>query len=188
MRLNDPHADASLASAGVPLADAAAVVLLLHGRGGSAADILSLGPHLEAGGTPRFAFRALGSGRELRRYPGSFLLPREQNQPHLSSALGAVHRTLDRLAEQAPETPVVVLGFSQGACLAAEFVFRAPGRVTGLVCLTGGLIGDQIEAGGPAAGSAGTPNPPHRRRPRIHTSRGRGSNKPQRRTAAPEPT
>ena len=68
-----------------------------------------------------------------------------------------MHRTLDRLAEQAPETPVVVLGFSQGACLAAEFVFRAPGRVTGLICLTGGLIGNQIEAAGPAAGSAGTP-------------------------------
>ena len=126
------------------------MVLLLHGRGGSAADILSLAPHLDPGG--RLAFRApQAAGNSW--YPGSFLLPREQNQPHLASALSLVHRAIDGLTAAAPAGRVFVLGFSQGACLAAESVFSRGGAepLGGVVCLTGGLIGDavRIPEGGP---------------------------------------
>ena len=164
----DPHADAPLRSAGAPLGEASAVVLLLHGRGGSAEDILSLAPHLDPGGEGRLAFRApQASGSTW--YPGSFLLPRGQNQPHLSSALSLVHRTIDDLTAQVPPAHVVVLGFSQGACLAAESVFSRGGSepLGGVVCLTGGLIGDAVRIpevtprldGMPVLLSGGDPDP-----------------------------
>ncbi|BAM04940.1 alpha/beta hydrolase [Phycisphaera mikurensis] len=154
----DPHATAPLGSAGTPLGDASGVVLLLHGRGGSAADILSLAPHLDPGGRGKLAFRApQASGNTW--YPGSFLLPRDRNQPHLSSALSLVHRTIDKLTAAVPAARVFVVGFSQGACLAAESVFRRAERepLGGVVGFTGGLIGERVEVPEAPAALDGVP-------------------------------
>jgi phospholipase/carboxylesterase len=75
-------------------------------------------------------------------YPNSFLAPMERNEPWLSSALELVASIIEKLAdEDVAHTKVAILGFSQGACLATEFVARNPIRYGGLVAFTGGLIG-----------------------------------------------
>jgi predicted esterase len=75
-------------------------------------------------------------------YPNSFMAPIDQNEPELTSALQVVDDTLARIAEAGPpEEQVVLLGFSQGACLAAEYAARHPQRYGGVVALSGGLIG-----------------------------------------------
>jgi predicted esterase len=123
---------------GAPLQNAAGPVVLLHGRGGSAEDILSLAPSISYPGVAYLAPQAAGH----TWYPNSFLAPIEQNEPWLSSALGRI-ATILKTADDAgiPSTRVVVCGFSQGACLATEFVARNPIRYAALIAFTGGLIG-----------------------------------------------
>ena len=139
-------------------------VILLHGRGGSAEDILSLAQELYL---PQLAYLAPQAFQNTW-YPNSFLAPVEQNQPWLSSALNKVGATL-RMAEDAgiPAEHVVIGGFSQGACLATEFVASNPRRYAGLIALTGGLIGPLGSdlshtgdlAGTPAFFGTGDPDP-----------------------------
>lgn len=132
---NDPHAESRVLSAGKPLAQAAGAVILLHGRGGSADDILSLAAPMNA---PNLAFLAPEAAGNTW-YPNSFLAPRETNEPWLSSAL-------DRIATLIAETGlpperIVLAGFSQGACLASTFVASQPARYAGMIALTGGIVG-----------------------------------------------
>jgi phospholipase/carboxylesterase len=139
-------------------------MILLHGRGASAEDILSLGQVL---GGPEFAYLAPQAANHTW-YPYSFLAPLEQNEPFLSSALDRVE-SLVQLAIAAGIAPdkTVVAGFSQGACLATEFVARHPRRYAGLVAFTGGLIGPPDSdlthsgdlAGTPALFGSGDPDP-----------------------------
>jgi predicted esterase len=125
--------------AGAELDHARGVVVLLHGRGGSARDILSLARELtqDAG----IAFLA-PQAEDSTWYPLSFLAPREHNEPKLSKALATVDAVVRR-AEAAGITrdQVVIAGFSQGACLATEYVASNPARYAGLIAFTGGLIG-----------------------------------------------
>lgn len=142
---SDPHGHQSLHAAGAKLADARSAILLVHGRGGSAADILELGRQLAAGpdaaGTALLAPEAHGG----TWYPESFLAPIARNEPWLSSALRRLERVLDDIdAAGLTTSSVVVAGFSQGACLAAEFVARHPTRYRGLLAFTGGLIGPPL--------------------------------------------
>ena len=142
----DTRLDQDAEVAGAALADAAAAVVLLHGRGGSPDDILPLGRHLTS--RPDVALlapRAAGG----TWYPLSFLAPRSRNEPHLSAALETVARLVGHAAEAVGARNVAVVGFSQGACLAAEFVARRPAAYAGLVCFTGGLIGDTLDASYP---------------------------------------
>ncbi len=150
----DPHRDQPVLRSGVPLTEAAAVLILLHGRGASAEDILSLG---EAFGQPQFAYLAPQAANNTW-YPHSFLAPLEQNEPYLSSALAKIRATL-KLATAAgiPLQRIVVCGFSQGACLATEFVARHPHRYGGLIAFTGGLIGPLESAFNYAGDLAGMP-------------------------------
>jgi predicted esterase len=75
-------------------------------------------------------------------YPQRFLAPLEQNEPHLTSALGVVAELLEELlARGIPRERVVLVGFSQGACLALEFAARHPHRYGGVAGLSGALIG-----------------------------------------------
>ena len=137
-----PHGGIPVLAAGADLADADAVVVLLHGRGATAAGLLALADDLDP--TGRIAFLApQAAGRTW--YPQSFLAPLDQNEPSLSSALAAVADVLGQ-TEAAGISParVALLGFSQGACLAAEVTAREPMRVGGLVALTGGLVGPSI--------------------------------------------
>lgn len=138
MKEPNPHAGVRVFREGPPLEEAAAAAILLHGRGGSAGDVLGLARAL---GEPRLACLAPQAAGNAW-YPESFLAPLERNEPWLSSALGVVRRLLDMLAEAgilAERT--LLLGFSQGACLALEFAARNGTRYGGVAGLAGGLIG-----------------------------------------------
>src|SRR5271163_1589146 len=126
---SDPHGDGPVRQLGKPLDQASGAVILLHGRGGSAEDILSLARGFYF---PRLAFLApQAAGNSW--YPNSFLAPVAQNEPWLTSALRKVETTL-RMAIDAgiPANRIVVGGFSQGACMATEFVAGHPQRYGGL--------------------------------------------------------
>jgi phospholipase/carboxylesterase len=160
----DPHKEGSVHHFGAALEEAAGAVILLHGRGGSAEDILSLA---EAMYNPRLAYLAPQAAGSTW-YPNSFLAPRESNEPWLSSALRKVESVLDlAIAAGIPRERVVIGGFSQGACLSTEFVATHPARYAGVIALTGGLIGplgsDVSHAGDlegmPAFFGSGDPDP-----------------------------
>lgn len=132
------HRGGSLLAAGDPVATARGAVILIHGRGASAESILTLVPELA---TPGLAYLAPQASNGSW-YPFSFLMPLERNEPFLSAALAAVGDLLARLAAAGiPAERTVLLGFSQGACLASEFVARNGRRYGGLIAFSGGLIG-----------------------------------------------
>jgi predicted esterase len=135
---SDPHQGQRVVAAGVQLETAAAVMILIHGRGATAESILQLAGELAH---PEFAFLA-PQAAGYAWYPQSFLAPIQQNEPFLSSALRLVGTVVEdtRRAGLPPER-LMVLGFSQGACLTLEFVARNPHRYGGVAALTGGLIG-----------------------------------------------
>jgi phospholipase/carboxylesterase len=141
-------------TAGSDVGEAAAVALLLHGRGGSADDMLALARRLELPGMAYLALPAPGG----TWYPERFLAPLARNQPHLDRALARIERTVCALeARGRPRARIALVGFSQGACLACTYLFRHPARWGALAALTGGLIGPP-ETTFPISGSfAGTP-------------------------------
>lgn len=124
-------------TAGRPLGQARVAAILLHGRGGTAQDILSLEAELNLSAFTYLAPQAEGNSW----YPQSFLAPVQQNQPQLDAALATVDALLLELWEQGISPHNVVLaGFSQGACLALEYASRGRTRVGGVVALSGALI------------------------------------------------
>jgi predicted esterase len=136
-RKDDPHGGSEEVWWGPALAEAENAVVLIHGRGDSARGILALAPELQ---TPRTAFlapQAVG----FSWYPYSFLSEAELNEPWLSSALDRVEAAVTAVATVIPEERVVLMGFSQGACLALEFAARNARRYAGVVAFSGGLIG-----------------------------------------------
>jgi phospholipase/carboxylesterase len=154
----DPHATTPVHHAGAALEVADGVVILLHGRGGSAEDILSLKeamePELDGRRLAWLAPQAVGHSW----YPNSFLAPRETNEPYLSSALGRVGSLVEFAAESGIRSERVVIGgFSQGACLSTEFVASHPARYAGLIAFTGGLVGPLGSSLAHSGDLAGTP-------------------------------
>lgn len=149
-----PHQGQPVLSAGAPLGQARAAMLMAHGRGASAASILTLADELQR---PDFAYLApQAAGGSW--YPYSFLAPIAQNEPGISSGLAALAAALDTIAAAGiPPERVVLLGFSQGACLALEFSARHAQRYGGVVGLSGGLIGPDETPRDYAGGLAGTP-------------------------------
>lgn len=134
----DPHRGQAVLAAGRPLAEAAAAVVMLHGRGATAGDILTLAPELQRPDLAYLAPQAAG----YTWYPYSFLAPVESNEPWLSSALAILAELLSRIAaEGIPPERTVLLGFSQGACLSLEFAARNARRHGGVIGFSGGLIG-----------------------------------------------
>lgn len=135
---SDPHANGRLLTAGPAVEQARGVVVMIHGRGASAESILSLRGELGVEGLAAMAPQAAGS----TWYPLSFLAPMEQNQPYLDSALRRIDAVVnDLLARGVAPEKIALLGFSQGACLASEYVARHPRTYGAVVILTGGLIG-----------------------------------------------
>lgn len=135
---HDPHRRAQVCRAGAHLEEADCALILLHGRGRKAERTLLLARRLEH---PDFAFLA-PQAAERSWYPGSFLAPIEENQPWLSSSLTVLDRIIDDLGTAGIAAERVLLfGFSQGACLAAEYAARRPRRYGGLACIIGGLFG-----------------------------------------------
>ena len=161
---SNPHEKGILLSAGSTLADAAGALILLHGRGGSARDILGLGQAISPSGWAMLAPQAAGQ----TWYPYSFLAPREENEPYLSSALERVRTMVESaLAAGILADKIAIAGFSQGACLATEFAGRNPRRYGAVLAFTGGLIGPAGAsitltgdlAGTPVLFSSGDPDP-----------------------------
>lgn len=135
---NQLHRGQPVYTAGERLSNAWAAMVLIHGRGASASDILMLGEELYH---PQFAYLAPQAAGNTW-YPYSFLTPIAQNEPWLTSALEAVAAVVQQIEEAGIDASRIVLGgFSQGACLASEFAARNPRRYGGLLVFSGGLIG-----------------------------------------------
>jgi len=132
------HQGQPVLTAGAELDGAGAAMVMIHGRGATARDILTLAPELDQPGWAFLAPQAAGS----TWYPYPFTAPIEQNEPWLSSALGVVGEVLARIAAAGiPPERTVLLGFSQGACLTLEYAARNARRYGGVAGLSGGLIG-----------------------------------------------
>lgn len=149
-----PHQGQPLATAGRPLREAAAAMIMVHGRGATAASILELARELASPELAYVAPQAAG----YTWYPYSFLAPLERNEPGLSSGLARLSEVLDLLRAQGiPPERTILLGFSQGACLTLELAARNPRRYGGIVGLSGGLIGPPGTPRSYAGSFAGTP-------------------------------
>jgi phospholipase/carboxylesterase len=135
--MDGPHQGQKVLAAGEPLDKARAAMILVHGRGASAEDIMTLGAELMNPGFAYLAPQAAGSAW----YPLPFTAPMEDNEPYLSSALEALASLLATVEKTIPTHRVILLGFSQGACLTLEFAARHARRYGGVVGLSGGLIG-----------------------------------------------
>jgi predicted esterase len=120
------------------VSEARLAIILLHGRGASADDVLSLGSQFGVGDVAYVAPQAAGHSW----YPYSFLAPIEQNEPGISSAFRVLSRIVDDLEQQGiPSDRIGLVGFSQGACLALEFAARHARSYVAVIGLSGGLIG-----------------------------------------------
>lgn len=138
MRSLTPHQGQPVARAGRPVSQARAAMILVHGRGADAASILTLAAELPHPDLAYLAPQAAG----YTWYPYSFLAPIERNEPGLSSALQAVRDLVAEVeAAGLPAGAIFLGGFSQGACLALEFVARHPRRYAGVFGFSGGFIG-----------------------------------------------
>jgi predicted esterase len=132
------HQGQPVLAAGAALAGAHAALVMVHGRGATAANILTFAGELARPGLTVLAPQAAGN----TWYPESFLAPLAANEPHLSSALALLGTVLAQIgAVGIPAERTVLLGFSQGACLALEYAARHARRYGGLVGWSGGLIG-----------------------------------------------
>ena len=144
----------NIIAAGKDLTSAERALILVHGRGGTAADILTLAAHLPVKDYALLAPQATGNSW----YPNSFLAPPADNQPWLGSALDVLAAVVaDIVAAGIGQRRIYFAGFSQGACLTLEFTARNGGRYGGVAAFTGGLIGDRIYAEHYKGDFAGTP-------------------------------
>jgi predicted esterase len=136
-----PHAGQPVLTGGTPLEEASTVLVLAHGRGASADDMIGLGRALHEPGVAVLAPQAAG----FAWYPERFIAPIERNEPWLSSALGRVDAVVRQALDAGiPATRIILGGFSQGACLATEYVARQAslrGPLGGVLGFSGGLIG-----------------------------------------------
>ncbi|GAB1445696.1 dienelactone hydrolase family protein [Flammeovirgaceae bacterium] len=144
----------NIQTAGKPIEEAKQVLIMIHGRGANARDILGLSSHLNVAEYALFAPEATNN----IWYPYSFMAHPEENEPWLSSALHLLKEVVDEVTEQGITFEnIYFLGFSQGACLALEFVTRHAKKWGGVVAFTGGLIGDKIYQENYSGNFNGTP-------------------------------
>jgi predicted esterase len=135
---SDPHGARPVLHAGVPLGEARLAVIMMHGRGASAGDMLGLAEALRVNDVAYLAPDAAGS----TWYPYPFMSPLAANEPALSSALRKIESVVAAIGEEGfPPDKVVLMGFSQGACLSLEFAARHARRYAAVAGLSGGLIG-----------------------------------------------
>ena len=148
------HSDQPVLGIGPAVEEAAAVMIMVHGRGASAQDILGLTTELNAESMTFVAPQAANN----TWYPYSFLEPMEKNEPYLSSALGQLTGLVTSMEESGvPAERIILLGFSQGACLSTEFAARNARRYGGVCGLSGGLIGPPGTSRDYAGSLDGTP-------------------------------
>jgi phospholipase/carboxylesterase len=154
MREPGPHQGEALVTAGTAVEAANAALILVHGRGATAQSIVQMGEKIHGDGLALLAPQAARN----TWYPNSFLAPVEDNEPGRTSGLRAVADAVETAAENGiARERVLLLGFSQGACLASEFVARNPRRYGGLAALSGGLIGETVDPASYEGDIEGTP-------------------------------
>ncbi|MEZ4900955.1 MAG: phospholipase [Spirosomataceae bacterium] len=128
--------------AGQPLAQAKRVLIMTHGRGANAPSILTLAQELDVADFALVAPQATAN----TWYPYSFLAPETQNEPGLSAGLALLETLVAQIMDLGfSTTQIYLLGFSQGACLTAEFVARNAQPFGGVFILSGGVIGETIQ-------------------------------------------
>ncbi|MDR2272908.1 MAG: phospholipase, partial [Sphingobacterium sp.] len=128
-------------TAGHNLENAEKVLIMVHGRGGSATDILSMSSYLNVGDYALLAPQA----DNYTWYPHSFMAPEQSNEPWLSSAVQVITNTVQLALDKGIKTEnIYFFGFSQGACLTLEFLAQHAQRYGGAVAIIGGLIGEEI--------------------------------------------
>lgn len=136
-----PHQKQEPKTYGASLNRARAAMVMVHGRGATAQSMFLLADEFAQ---PDFHYIAPQASNHTW-YPYSFLAPTERNEPGISSGLQQLHNILDHLVENGMKADaIMLLGFSQGACLASEFLARHPRRLGGLVAFSGGLIGSEV--------------------------------------------
>lgn len=135
------HQDQHIIHYGAVLDDAAAVMIMIHGRGASAQDILSLAYEIDA---PSVAY-ITPQAKDNSWYPYTFLSQIERNEPHLSSGLSVIDSLVEMLKQKGfSGEQIYLLGFSQGACLSLEYAARNPQKFGGIFGLSGGVIGEAV--------------------------------------------
>ena len=133
------HENQEVIAAGVPLAEADAALIVIHGRGATAQSMVPLARALNAENLAILAPQAAN----YEWYPQRFTAPKEQNEPHLSSALNLLSQLVQEVNRAGiPKDRLILSGFSQGACLTSEFAAQKGGRYGGLLIFSGGLIGE----------------------------------------------
>ena len=134
----DPHQGQPVLHYGAAIDSARRVAIFIHGRGASAEDILGVAPELGTDDVAYLAPQAAGN----TWYPYSFLSPISQNEPNLTSALNVIAELVAKIASDGHASDrLIILGFSQGACLALEFAARNANRYAAVIALSGGVIG-----------------------------------------------
>ena len=152
--MNKLHQDQPILTTGAPLHQARAAMIMIHGRGASAEDILALAHEFDMDDVAYLAPQAANN----TWYPYRFIEPIERNEPWLSSALQVIDDLIKRgVASGIPAEHLVLLGFSQGACLTLEYAARHPQRYGGIIGLSGALIGPDNTPRHDAGSLAGTP-------------------------------
>jgi len=137
-KINGSHQNQPIIQSGVKLDDAKVVMVMIHGRGATAEDILSLSAEFNIDGIAYIAPQA----KDNTWYPYSFLNLIEMNEPGITSGLALIDSIVDMLMQKGFTTEqIYLLGFSQGACLSLEYVARNPKKYGGVFGLSGGLIG-----------------------------------------------
>ncbi len=172
--MTGPHQDQPLVTAGTPVTDAEAAVVLVHGRGATARSIVQMTDEFDQS---RVVYLAPQAARNTW-YPNAFTAPVEANEPGRSSGLQAIDDAVTEANDAGiPTERILVLGFSQGACLASEYVARNPTRYGGLAVLSGGLIGETVDPDSYEGDLEGTPAflgcsdvDPHIPEKRVHDS------------------
>jgi phospholipase/carboxylesterase len=138
---NDPHSSQEILFEG-DIKSAKSAMILIHGRGSTAKSILTLTKEFNVDNYIYAAPQANGS----TWYPYSFLSPLELNEPDLSSALNVIDSLIKKLNDSGiPYSEIILLGFSQGACLTLEYGARNAKKYKGIIGLSGALIGDKID-------------------------------------------
>ena len=138
-----PHQQTDIAEAGADTSEADAAMIMIHGRGASAPSILELASHFET--NDKITYRAPQANGHTW-YPYSFMAPTDKNEPGLSSGLQKIFDIIEDLESKGiSKENIYLLGFSQGACLASEFIARHPAKYAGLIALSGGVIGDSVD-------------------------------------------
>jgi len=135
------HDSSNYISAGTPAKQAKTALVMLHGRGGAAGDMIRLAKLFNLTDVALYAPQATNNSW----YPYSFMAPEKQNQPALDSAIDAIDSLVKQaVADGIPTEKIYFVGFSQGACLTLEYVGRKAQRYGGAVAFTGGLIGQEL--------------------------------------------